>query len=342
MALNAELKTCAPLTTTNTYPVLQMVRLTATIDAVTLDASNLDTAYRAAIPATVKEPGEVCLSAARLRKLAGEMEGEFVTVETDEKHVAKLTAGACVVRLYGLPGDDFPAVTLAGKDAATVPLDGAVFKLGDFASTDETRHILNGVFVSVSGGELTAVATDGRRLALREFAVEGAGDCAAIIPSPAARMFAGMGAGILRVGSKAAEFATAGRIVMTRLIDGAYPNYRQVIPAKGLKATVLSGLGDLAAAIHRVSLVSGDSVHLTVTKGKLAVLGTAADVGSGAESVECRVRGADFDVAVAPSYLLAALAHLPADGVLEVTDAIAPIVARGGDFTGVIMPMRVK
>ena len=220
------------------------------------------------------------------------------------------------------------------------------------ASTDETRFVLNGVYLSFKEGKLVMVATDGRRLALVEheveFPVEAEVDM--ILPSKVAtELMHTLGdSGELRIYTKdnRAMFEFGDVVISSKLIEGTYPNYRQVIPAQ-CEERVAVERESLLAALKRVSLVTTEkatATHLTFAKNQLVVSMATPDVGEARETLPVKYTGKELHVAFNPEYMIDPLKNLVNDEIfMELTDELSPgVIKCDMPFLYVLMPMRVS
>ena len=335
--------TLAPLARHGTLPALNCLLIEAGKKGARMAASNLDQYVRMDAAAEVADPGEVCVSAGLLAKLAKEMDGEAVTMETDGA-VLRLTCGGFDGKLLTIAAEDFVAVPKCKGDAFPIPADA--FKLVPFASTDETRHVLNWVHLEAELAEtLTAVATDGRRLAAMQFdSTPVAVGCT--VPSTACGLFAKLAAAgnaTLAADNSTAVLTAPGVMASTKLIEGTYPNWRQVVPTWLSGEVFFEEPHLFIEAVRRVALLCNEksaAVKLTLGKDSIKVSVATADVGEACETVKARINGGQEVIAVSPDYLLSAVSR-PAQFVIRYADATSPLVIEGGAFTAVVMPMRV-
>jgi DNA polymerase-3 subunit beta len=219
------------------------------------------------------------------------------------------------------------------------------------ASGDETRYVLNGVFLSFKDNKLIMVATDGRRLALVEHEVEFPQEAAAdmILPTKAVNeLLHTLGEdGELKIeyneNQIVLEFSEI--VVASKLIEGTYPNFRQVIPSQ-CEERVTVERESLLTALKRVSLLTSDkssATKLTFGKNKLTVSANTPDVGEAREILPIKYTGKEITVAFNPEYMMDPLRNLSNDEIfVELTDDLSPGVIKCDiPFLYVLMPMRV-
>jgi DNA polymerase-3 subunit beta len=328
-------------------PVLSCVLLRAGRGGLVLTASNLEQTLRVRVAADVDAGGEVCVSAALLAKLAGEMDGDTVALAWDAG-AGKLTVecGGFTGALLTVNADDF--VPIPAVKGVEIPAAAEMFDIHPFASTDETRFVLCGVHLGATAdGPLSAVATDGKRLAVARFDAPGAA-VDITIPTEACRLFArlcggGTGATLVTDGKFARLTAPGGVEATTNLIQGNYPNWRQVVPTQFSGGASFETPHLFREALHRVALLTDEksiAVKLAFDNGAVEMRAAAADVGEAAETVPAMLTGKPCAVALNPEMLLPALARA---GSYEIrySDGMSPVVVEGGAFCAVVMPMRI-
>jgi len=344
------------VSTRTTLPILANVLLQAVDGQLRFTTSDLDVGIRASVEVNVEKPGATTLPARRLLSIVRELPANEITVEVDSKNVASIRSGPSFFKILGLPEEEFPPLakfenaktfTLRQKD-----LKDALKKTAYAISTDETRYVLNGILFSFRENKLTLVATDGRRLALvdieLEFPRSHEGDV--IIPSKTvneiARLLTDDGEIKISIGENQAAFEVNGTLLVSKLIEGNYPNYKQVIPAETKERVTLERV-IFHDAVHRVSLLASEksnSVKLVFTKNNLEIAANTPDVGEARESLAIAYKGRDMAIAFNPEFLMAPLKNLSVDEVfLDLIDEMSPgVVKIQGPFLYVIMPMRIS
>ena len=224
-------------------------------------------------------------------------------------------------------------------------------------STDESRFVLNGIFFSLKEHKLTMVATDGRRLALVDEEVDVAAGSQGefIVPAKAVnelnRLMTDKGTVEIRFSDNQAEFVLkedqgAQLVIITKLIDGNYPNYRQVIPGEA-KERVTLPREEFLHALRRAEIMTSEkqnSVKLNFTKNNLSITANSPDIGEARESLAVNYKGKDMAIAFNPAYVIEPLTALTTDEVfLDLIDELSPGVLKiNGPFLYVVMPMRLS
>ncbi len=342
--------------TRSTLPVLSNVLITAESDNITLSTTDLDVSVRCTIEGRIEEGGSTTIPVRRLSGIVRELPESTLQIESDEKDQMSVTSGSSFFKIVGLPADDFPAMPLADDGDFSYLIDQGVFremlrKTAYAASTDETRYVLNGVMLSFKEAKLTAVATDGRRLALAENEVEFPEESEAdmILPSKAVSELLHIlkDTGNLRIYPKGNQvvFVFEGTVLASKLIDGTYPNFRQVIPAQCEERVTLEREA-LLTALRRASLIIADktsATRLTFDANNLVILTSTPDVGESRETIPIKYTGKPITVAFNPDYMMDPLKSLSNDEVsIELTDNLSPAVIKCDiPFLYVLMPMRV-
>jgi DNA polymerase-3 subunit beta len=219
-------------------------------------------------------------------------------------------------------------------------------------SSDEARYVLNGILFSLTENKLTLVATDGRRLALFESDLEfpKSNERDFILPTKAVtelqRLLGEDGDVLISSSNNLVSFELNGSQLVSKLVEGNYPNYRQVIPGEAKERIALER-ESLLNCVRRVALLSSDktsSLRLSFTKNNLDITATTPEVGEAKESMSVNYRGRDIAIAFNPEFLMDPLRNLPNDEVyLELIDEMSPGVLKiQTPFLYVIMPMRVS
>jgi DNA polymerase III subunit beta len=339
-----------------TLPILSNVLLRAEKDRLWLSATDLEVSVRASVEAEVEQEGGSTLPARRAFSLFKELPGPQIAIETDDHDVAMITSGSAEFKLVGMPEDDFPPLPTLGE-STTFTMEQAVFKsmiekTSYAASTDESRQVLNGALLSFQDEKLTVVATDGRRLALVEQELEFPDKAATdlVVPSKTIHeLIRTLGdSGTLKIiaTDKQVAFDFGDVLVVSRLLEGTYPNFRQVIPAQSEQRVPVEREA-LLAAVRRAALVTTDqsrSVRLNFGKNRVEVVTDSPEVGESRETIAIKYSAKDISVAFNPEFLTDPLRTLESDEIyFEITDELSPGVIKADvPFLYVIMPMRVN
>lgn len=340
----------------STLPILSNVLLTAENDRLALTTTDLDVSVRCSIEADISEPGSTTLPVRRLASIIRELPDSAIEIEVDEKDVASVTCGPSYFKIIGIAEDEFPPVSKPDGDFG-YQMEQGVFKemlrkTAYAVSHDETRYVLNGVLLSFKDGKLTMVATDGRRLALVEHEVEFPAEAEKdmVLPTKAVSELLHTldDDEEMRVYAKANQimFQFGNVLVCSKLIDGTYPNYRQVIPA-ACEERVAIERESFLTALKRVSLLISDSSNatkMTFRQNQLEITLNTPDVGEARETIPIKYTGKELSVAFNPEFVIDPLRNLTSDEVfMELTDQLSPGVLKCDiPFLYVLMPMRVS
>ncbi|MDC0088012.1 DNA polymerase III subunit beta [Akkermansiaceae bacterium] len=339
-----------------TLPILSNVLIEAVDGKLRLTATDLDVGVSGSVDAQIEKEGSTTLPVKRLVSIIRELPASEVEVSVDNKNNASIKSGPSFFKIIGLGEDEFPPLPKFEeanefKIEQSVLLD-AIKKTSYAISTDETRYVLNGIYVSFRGGKMTFVATDGRRLAMVENDLEypASHETDIIIPSKAVnelqRLLGSDGEVMVRLSGNQISFEINDSIIVSKLIEGNYPNYKQVIPGEK-KERVTINREEFLSTVRRVSLLtseSSNSVKLTFSKGNIDVQANSKDIGEAKEPVVADYDGEEFAIAFNPEFLMAPLKNLNEESVyLDLIDGMSPGVVRiDGTFLYVIMPMRVS
>ncbi len=344
------------VSTRTTLPILSNVLLQASEGKLHLTTTDLDVGVSGGIDAQIEKPGATTLPARRLANIVRELPAAEVQVEIDSKNVASIRCGQSFFKILGLPEEEFPPLPKF-EDAKTFTLSqqalrDALKKTSYAISTDETRYVLNGILFSFKENKLTMVATDGRRLALVDLELEfpRSHEVDIIVPTKCVtelgRLLGDEGDVKMCVGDNQVAFEIGGTLLVSKLIEGNYPNYRQVIPGEAKERITLER-ETFFNAVHRVALLSSEksnSVKLVFSKNNIEIAANTPDVGEARESLAVAYKGREFSIAFNPEFLQAPLRALPNDEVyLDLIDEMSPgVIKIQSPFLYVLMPMRIS
>ena len=338
----------------NTLAILGNVLVEASGNMVSLTTTDLEIRIVTRIEAEVELPGATTVPAKRLLALVNKFEDASVCITSDERHHAEVVCGTSCFKLLGIAPEDFPG---SGElvPLRTITFKGADLKrmLGQIAyaiTLNDSRKVLHGMLFSYRDGVVTMVATDSKRLAMTERAVEnvtgGNGDC--IIPLQAAneikRQADPQDDVTLEIGEKMARFTTSDTVLTTKLIEGNYPNFRQVIPSTFTQVIPIA-TSALLGKIELVSQVLADStgcIVLNFTEGKLELRAASSDIGEGSAELPVEFSGNPMTASFNPTFLADPLRYADCETMtFKMNDGFSPVAIDGGDgFVYVIMPMR--
>ncbi len=339
-----------------TLPILYNVYWKADKERLTLTATDLEISVRTTVEAKISRTGGTTLPAKKIYSILGALPVSEIEIDVDEKDVASIRAGASYFKIIGISEEEFPSLPKFQGQRSFVLDQGHVKRMlmatHFAASADEARAILNGVLFSFRGEQLSIVATDGRRMAHytldTEFPKESEGDW--VVPSKTVgellKTLKDEGPLKIQVNENQIVFEFGPMVIYSKLIEGTYPNFRQVIPASCEERISIERQA-LLSAVHRVSLLVSDKaspITLTFSKNHLEIKGIAQDVGEAEETLPIKYTGKEIAISFNPDYLMDPLKNLASEEIaLELTDELSPGVLKADTpFLYVLMPMRVR
>ncbi|WP_176012789.1 DNA polymerase III subunit beta [Victivallis sp. Marseille-Q1083] len=354
--LKALQKVISTVGSKSTLPVLGNVLLEAENGTLQLTTTDLEIRITTQVEAAIESEGKTTVPAKKFVALVSKFTDAEVAFTCDERHHSEVVCGTSKFKLLGLSAEDFPL------PSEFTPIRTVIFKESDLrkmfnqityaVSLDDSRKVLHGVLTSCKDNTVTMVATDGKRLALVERVPEETSgtDGDAIIPLRAAnevkRLLDGADTVKLLFGEKQAAFESGEMRLTTKLIEGNYPNYRQVIPTSFSKFVDVE-TGMLLQKIELVSQVLSDNssyIILSFDDNKIALRASSTDIGEGQAFVDIEYADAKVDVSFNPGFLADPLRNCDADKIkVKINDGFSPVALEGGEgFLYVIMPMRNK
>jgi DNA polymerase III subunit beta len=341
-----------------TLPVLSNILIEAGPEGVQLSGTDLDIAVTLRVLAEVEEPGALTVPAKKLQELARELPEHPARVTTVGERF-ELVCGKATFRLNGMPRDEFPTFpTVDFSSSWRIPssLMSVMIERTSFAvSSEESRPILNGVLWQLADREMRMVATNGHRLAkLTVPAQDGGAPHTDLIVPPKAlaqvqRLFPGEEEIEVARSENHLGFRRDGTRVYTRLIEGPYPNYEQVIP-KDNERIAVADRDSLTRALRRMAVVASDQTH----RVRLSFAGTALrlsvetpDLGDAHEELEVQYQGEPLEIGFNANYLLEVLRFMPGEEVRltfkapERAATVEPVDPGAGEYLCLIMPLRL-
>jgi DNA polymerase III subunit beta len=343
-----------------TLPVLSNLLLEAGERSVQFSGTDLDVLVSVEVPAEVDAPGALTLPAKRLGEIARELPPGPVKIAAMGEQRATLECGRARFKLLGLPRDEFPAFPAvqfnSGWRLKGSVLQDLISRTAFAVSTEESRPILNGVLWEIRPQQLRMVATNGHRLAMTdvpgELGMEATGDF--ILPPKALeqvrRVFPPDEEVEIGQGESHLAFRSPLASVSTRLIEGPYPNYDQVIPRDNDRVAVVDRVS-LISALRRMAVVASDQTHrvkLSFNTALLRFTVQTPDVGEGQDEIPVQYAGDPLDIGFNSSYLLEILRYMPTDEVdftFKTAERAATITphdwAGPGSYLCLVMPLRL-
>ncbi len=342
----------------NPLPLLQNVLVEAKAGKLDFRATDMDMTLCTTIDADIEEEGVTTMPAKRILVVFKELRGDAADVVVNDEHKAFIKSGAASFRLHGMPAEDYPELPDLGADVVSFALPQATLKtmlrrVSYAAMDDASRPILSSVLLSCADGTLAAVATDSRRLALVETPLDDAPAAAVdlIIPLKAVnellRILDDEGTVDIRASARQASFAFGSFTLVTKLMEGKYPNFRQVIPHRDNAFRVTVDREEFLSALRRTSQLVIDKIsgiNLNISADKVEIVAQEAEIGEGRDVIAARYEGSDLSISFNPAFLMDALKVLTEDEVyLELVDDMSPgIMGCASSFKYVIMPIRLS
>jgi DNA polymerase-3 subunit beta len=318
-----------------------------------LVGSDLDLTIRVTTDVDADATGSVVVPARLFGDIVRSLEPGAVTVEANDEE-ARITGGRSQFSVR-ISGEEFPKLaepTAGGVRMDSAALSAALRQVVPAASRDDARPILTAVLLAADGSGLRLVATDSYRLAVRDLPGESvlrAGEKVLVPAKALSELQRLLGEGEVEVtfSDREASFDVGRARVSTRLIEGEFPNYQQLIPS-GYPNRLTVEREPLIEAVKRVRLVTqgrDTPVRLAMKPDGLE-LSARSDAGDAQEFLDAKYEGAEMTVAFNPEFILDGLQAIVADEVaLETQDALKPATLRaadGGDFLYLLMPVRVS
>ncbi len=347
----------------NTMPILSNMLLIADSSGVEIIATDLEIGLRGRYAAAVEKPGAVTVSAKKMYEIVRELPAEDIQIKVEDNNWVKIQTGHSQFKLVGLPRDEYPALPDVAEEGMIViegdTLRDMIKKTLYAVGENDARYVLNGLFVHMTqtkgGLNLRMVGTDGHRLSMVDRVVDAKHkEESIIIPKKAMVELRRLleedtPKAELRLGfsKNHALFKRDGLIMVSKLIDGNYPNYLQVVPAKSTKkVTVPKDV--FTHAVKRVSILSKEktnAVKLQLEPGRLILSTNNPEVGEATEELAVDYKGEAIAIGFNSRYLMDVLLAMDRETIsLELSDALSPcLITEEGDenYKCVVMPMRV-
>ena len=351
----------------NTMPSLANVLLEAKKEGLDIAATDLELGMRGLYKATVEEPGSVTFSARKLYEILKEIKDQEIAISVTDDCLVTLKTERGEFKVVGLPSKDFPPLPAIEREGL-IPLPGTgllqlirktLFAVGD----NDTRYVLNGLLIVVTsaGGPpmIRLVGTDGHRLAMAEQKLEAENKESAdaqeekvIVPKKAAAEIRRLleedeDEPMIGFTKNMLIFRKSGLVLTSRLMEGNYPNYQQVIPKAGNKQIAVNR-DDLEGALRRVSVLSQNktyAVKLTFSNKAITLFSSHPDMGEANEEIPASFNGEEFSAGFNARYLLDVLGVMESETVvLNMEASLSPCLIREKDnamFQAVVMPVKV-
>src|SRR4030081_3924414 len=341
-----------------TLPVLANILIETTDKGIKLSGTDLDIAVSTEVMADVDAAGAVTVPAKKLSEIARELPPAPVKIAAVGEQRVTLECGRSRFKLLGLPRDEFPTFPTVRFNESWRIRSGDLQQLishTSFAvSSEESRPILNGVLWELRPDRMRMVATNGHRLAKMDVPATGGSTAVLIVPPKALeqvrRLYAGAAEIELAKSDNHIGFRAGGTLVFSRLIEGPYPNYEQVIPRENDKQATVDKAA-MAAALRRMSVVASDQTHrirLAFSGGSVKFSVQTPDLGEAQDELAVTYEGEPLEIGFNAMYLLEILKYMPTDEVrftFKAPERAATIEPVGwndpASYMALVMPLRL-
>jgi DNA polymerase-3 subunit beta len=343
-----------------TLPVLANLLIETTDRGIRLSATDLDIAVSTEVSADVETAGAITIPAKKLSEIARELPPSPVKIATSGEQRVTIECGRSKFKLLGLPRDEFPTFPSVRFNESWRIKSGELQKLIShtaFAvSNEESRPILNGVLWELREDRMRMVATNGHRLAKMELPVEGTGAPPGdlIVPPKALdqikRLFPAEEELEIARGDNHLGFRSPFTSVFTRLVEGPYPNYEQVIPKDNDRVCLADKIA-LSSALKRMSVIASDQTHrikMSFNAGMLKFSVTTPDLGEAQDELPVQYDGDQLDIGFNATYMLEILRYMPTEQIrltFKAPERAATIEPEGWDdpakYLCLVMPLRL-
>jgi DNA polymerase III subunit beta len=338
-----------------TLPILSNILIETGKESISLTATDLDIGIVSTIPVKPGAEGAITIPAKKFFDIIKELPEGAISISIKKNNLVHIEAANCVFKIMGLPKDEFPQLPDFKDKDSMIMQRGRLKKIlamTSFAiSRDETRYVLNGVLFVIKPTYIRIVATDGRRLAMVEEKVQlpKTLERKVIIPAKTVselnKLLGEEGDVKICFGNNQISFDMGTTRVVSRLIEGEFPNYEQVIP-KEVKEKVGIGRSRFLSATKRSALFTNPdslAVKLELGKDKMVLSKTAPYIGEAHEEIAVDYKGKDLAIGFNPDYLIDVLKNVNEEIInFEVSDAEKPGVIRiGSDYVYVVLPMQL-
>jgi DNA polymerase-3 subunit beta len=359
--LLAQLQTATRVASTRSaVQALSGVMIVATSERAELLATDMEVGLRVPLEAEITRAGEALLPARLLLDVVRALPADHLTLELrPTEQDVELLCGGSLFHLRTLRAEDFPALPVAGTEGRmALPADAfvrTIERVARSASHDETRPVLTGILISATGRELRMVATDSYRLSIKRTELETPlhGSLEANVPARALQELTRIAqqsqnteltAGIEQ---NQVVFELDGVVLSSRLIDGQFPNYRQLIP-ESVEHELRLATTELADVVRRVSLMAQKNAPLRLAfgEGALTISAQTPDVGEASETIPVPFHGEPFEIGFNPEFLRDGVESIDTDELLmKLISPLRPGLIESpesGDFVYLVMPIRLN
>ncbi len=335
-------------------PILSNVLIEAEKNNIKLTSTDLDIGIISRFASEVDEVGAITIPAKRFSDIVKELPDEDILINTLKNNSMTIKCGKCFFKILGLPKEDFPKLP-EFKDEPHIMIEQGVFKkmlaMTHFSiSHDETRYVLNGALFLFKKNHLIIVATEGKRLSfIKRDIGKNVQNRSIIVPLKAIyelnRVLKDEGMVKMTFSENQVMFELNNIIIISRLIEGEFPNYEQVIPAQA-KEKLLIQREQIMLGLKRAALLTtpdSQSVRMDILKNKLIISKSNPNIGEAREEIEIDYKGPEVTVGFNPAYLIDVLKVVPTEELaIEIIGSDKPAVLRIEDwYLYLVLPMQL-
>ena len=344
----------------STLPILANFLFEAEGDKIKLSSTDLEVGVSCYIKGEIAQEGSITMPAKRIGDIVRELPSDkLIEIRADETNQISIKCGKTHFVLMGLPKSEYPVLP-SFPEEKTFKIQKSLLKTmlrqTVFAvSTDETRYVLNGVYLIADNGSLKLISTDGRRLAyISRSGIDKKFQHRAIIPTKSVNEVQR----ILSAEEKESEikigvtenqiaFQIENITVLSRLIEGTFPNYEQVIPKKH-EMQIKVNVKEVLSAVRQMSLLTSDkasTIKFLFAKNILRISAQAQGLGSGEAEIDVEHSGPSLEIAFNPGFLIDILKNVDEEFInFELTNSLNPVLLsplNDKNYLCVVMPMRL-
>lgn len=349
----------------NTLPILSNVLIKTVGEQVHIAATDLEIGMKCVVNGEIENPGSITIPAKKLSDIVRELPSTTNSGEPAKVKVTTLTNDRIEIdcenakfRIVGLPDEEFPPLPEIGDTFLTISssvLCQMIQKTVFAASTEETRHFLNGIYLHINENIMKMVATDGKRLAIASYQLSDTvkQKVGIIIPIKTVnnimRTFTGDEETRIALLENQVLFSTSNVTLISRLIEGEYPDYEAVInPVLKNEIVLTANTEHLLGVVRRVSLLSNPktpSIRLESNNGNINISASTPELGEAQEQMQAKVDGGKIEIAFNARFLMDVLRNISTeDSILRFRDSLSPVLispSDSNDYICIIMPMRL-
>jgi DNA polymerase-3 subunit beta len=335
-------------------PILSNILIEAEKNSVRLLATDLDIGITSTFKSEVEEGGAITVPAKRFNDIIKELPDEDILINTMKNNSMAVKCGKCFFKILGLPREDFPKFP-EFENKPQLAMDQGVLKkmlgMTHFSmSRDETRYVLNGALFLFKPGQLAIVATDGKRLAfVKKEIPKTAPAMSIIVPSKTiyelSRALKDSGELKITFSENQIRFELENITIVSRLIEGEFPNYEQVIPEEA-KEKMLIQREEMLLGVKRAALFTTQdsrAIKIDILKNRMIISKSHPNIGEAKEDIEIDYKGQEITVGFNPGYLMDVLKVAPKDELeIDILGPDKPAVIRIEDwYVYLVLPMQL-